>query len=206
MLTEAVQVIRGLWAGEVFSHHGRHYTVENARLYTRPERLPPIHVAASGTRMAEAAAGIGDGLIGTGPEAALLKAYAGAGGRGPRYGQVGLVWAETEREARRMAHEWWPTAALSGEVTQELPNPAQFTDLVSGLTEEQVAASFSCGPDVAVHVGSKFAPTWTPATTMSTCTRSVPTRQASCASQSVSSSRPSPSSSVIPGLSGRAVS
>ena len=39
MLAEAVEVIRGLWAGEVFSHHGRHYTVENARLYTRPERL-----------------------------------------------------------------------------------------------------------------------------------------------------------------------
>ena len=37
-------------------------------------------------------------------------------------------------------------------MTQELPNPAQFTDLVSGLTEDQVAASFSCGPDVDVHV------------------------------------------------------
>ena len=53
-----------------------------------------------------------------------------AGGDGPRFGQVTMCWATSEAEARRTAHEWWPTAALHGEVTQELPNPAQFTDLV----------------------------------------------------------------------------
>ena len=52
MLEEAVEVIRALWTGEVTSHHGRHYTVENARIYTLPEPLPPIHVAGSAERMA----------------------------------------------------------------------------------------------------------------------------------------------------------
>ena len=52
MLEEAVEVIRLLWAGDEASHHGRHYTVENARLYTLPETLPAIHVAGSGERMA----------------------------------------------------------------------------------------------------------------------------------------------------------
>ena len=152
MLEEAVEVIRALWTGEVVSHRGRHYRVQNARLYTLPEEAPPIHVAASGPQMAELAGRIGDGFIGTGPDADLIQAYRSAGGDGPQYGQVTLCWAESEREARRTAHEWWPTAALKGEVSQELPNPAQFTDLVSIVTEDQVAEAISCGPDPKPHL------------------------------------------------------
>ena len=146
-LEEAVEVIRALWSGELTSHRGTYYTVQNARLFTLPEALPRIHVAAGGERMAELAGRIGDGFIGTGPDAALVDAYRRSGGDGPRYGQVSVCWAESEREARRTAHEWWPTAALKGEVTQELPNPAQFTDLVEIVTEDQVAEAIVCGPD-----------------------------------------------------------
>ncbi|CAN5592887.1 LLM class F420-dependent oxidoreductase [soil metagenome] len=147
MLEEAVAIIRELWRGEVTSHRGDYYEVQNAKLYTLPDEPPPIHVAASGPRMAELAGQIGDGFISTGPDRELVDAFEAAGGRGPRYGQLTLCWAASEDEARRTAHEWWPTAALKGEVSQELPNPAQFTDLVSIVTEEQVAAAIPCGPD-----------------------------------------------------------
>src|ERR671936_2919988 len=33
MLVEAVDVIRGLWEGGMRSHHGHHYTVEDAQIY-----------------------------------------------------------------------------------------------------------------------------------------------------------------------------
>src|SRR5687767_5005731 len=46
MLEEAVEIMRGLWTGENFSHHGKHYTVENARIYTLPEQ--PVEVLISG--------------------------------------------------------------------------------------------------------------------------------------------------------------
>ncbi|MGH3500898.1 MAG: LLM class flavin-dependent oxidoreductase, partial [Nocardioidaceae bacterium] len=36
MLREAVEVIRNLWSGRLINHHGRHYTVENAQLFTLP--------------------------------------------------------------------------------------------------------------------------------------------------------------------------
>ncbi len=152
MLDEAVTVIRDLWRGEVTSHRGRYFTVQNARIHTLPEQLPPIHVAASGARMAELAGRIGDGFIGTGPERDVVDAYRSAGGDGPRYGQVTVCWAPTEREARRTAHEWWPTVALSGEVTQELPNPAQFTELATIVTEDMVAEAIPCGPDPEIHL------------------------------------------------------
>jgi G6PDH family F420-dependent oxidoreductase len=154
MLEEAIAVIRGLWTGDVVSHRGPYYTVQNARLYTLPDRLPPIHVAAGGKRAAGLAARIGDGFIGTGPERELLDAFEAAGGTGPRYGQVTVCWAGSEREARRTAREWWPTAALHGEVSQELPNPAHFEQLTSEVTEDQVAKVVACGPDLERHVAA----------------------------------------------------
>jgi alkanesulfonate monooxygenase SsuD/methylene tetrahydromethanopterin reductase-like flavin-dependent oxidoreductase (luciferase family) len=42
MLAEAVDVIRALWGGGMVER--RHYTVENARIYTLPEEPPPIIV------------------------------------------------------------------------------------------------------------------------------------------------------------------
>src|SRR3982751_2837682 len=46
MLEEAVEVIRLLWQGGYQTHRGRHYTVEQARLYTLPEQRPELCVAA----------------------------------------------------------------------------------------------------------------------------------------------------------------
>ena len=152
MLEEAVEVIRALWSGEVTSHRGRHYRVQNAKLYTLPESLPPIRVAASGPRMAERAARMGDGLIATAPDKKLVQAYRDAGGGGPLIGQVSVCWAESAAAARQTAHEWWPTAALHGEVSQELPNPSQFTDLVQSVTEDQVAEVILCSPDPEQHL------------------------------------------------------
>ena len=152
MLEEAIEVIRDLWRGETTSFRGSYYIVQNAKLFTLPDELPPIHVAAGGPDMARLAGRIGDGVIGTGPEPDLIAAFEEGGGDGPRYGQVTVCWGSSEAEARATAHAWWPTAALHGEVIQELPNPAQFTDLVSMVSEDQVAEAITCGPDAGVHL------------------------------------------------------
>ena len=55
MLEEAVDVIRMLWEGESVTYYGNYYTVENARIYTLPDKLPPIMVAAAGEKSAELA-------------------------------------------------------------------------------------------------------------------------------------------------------
>jgi coenzyme F420-dependent glucose-6-phosphate dehydrogenase len=152
MLEEAVQVIRQLWQGGSQSHHGKYYTVENARLYTLPEQLPKIIVAASGPRAAEAAGSFGDGLCSTAPEAEIIKAFKAAGGNGPRYGQMTVCWAASEAEAKRTALKIWPNAALGGELSQELPTPAHFEQATSNATEEQVAKEVICGPDPQRHI------------------------------------------------------
>src|SRR5262245_9766028 len=85
-LEEAIEIIRRLWEGGNISHHGCYYTVENARLYTLPEKPPPLFVAVGGPKSAEMAGQLGDGLISTAPETEYVREFSKAGGRGkPRY-------------------------------------------------------------------------------------------------------------------------
>jgi coenzyme F420-dependent glucose-6-phosphate dehydrogenase len=148
MLEESLDVIRLLWEGEQASHYGAFYTVENARVYDVPDPLPKIHIAAGGTKAAELAGRIGDGLIATAPEAEVLDGFRSAGGDGkPTYGQITLCWGENRDEAVTTAHRIWPTAAIRGEASQELPAPAHFEQLVQMITPEQIAKAIPCGPD-----------------------------------------------------------
>jgi coenzyme F420-dependent glucose-6-phosphate dehydrogenase len=152
MLTEAVEVIRQLWRGGNQTHRGRHYTVENARLYTLPPEPPPILVAAAGPKAADLAGRIGDGFIGTAPQAKLLEAFDRAGGAGkPRYGELTVCWAASEAEARRRALECWPIVGLEGDLTSELPVPAHFEQAAQMVREDDLAESVVCGPDPERH-------------------------------------------------------
>src|SRR4051812_7786032 len=67
MLEEAVHIMRRLWTGETVDHDGDHYVVENARIYTLPNRAPEVYVSAFGPKAIEVAARIGDGFITTQP-------------------------------------------------------------------------------------------------------------------------------------------
>lgn len=155
MLEEAVEVIRLLWQGDSKSHYGKHYTVENARLYTLPDEPPPIVVAAGGPQAAEMAGRIGDGFIGLEPEAELLKTFEESGGAGkPRYGQLHVCWDQDEAEARRVAHERWPNEALTGELNQELPMPAHFEQATGMVGQDDVAQTIICGPDPERHIAA----------------------------------------------------
>jgi G6PDH family F420-dependent oxidoreductase len=153
MLEEAVEVIRLLWQGGVQSYWGFHYTVENARLYTLPEQLPPIMIAASGPASAEVAGQLGDGLISTAPDKEVVKEFEAAGGASkPHYGQLTVCWAEDEAQAKRTAYEIWPNAGLKGELSQELPMPAHFEQAAKMINEEAVAQDVICGPDPERHI------------------------------------------------------
>ncbi|HEX6209818.1 MAG TPA: TIGR03557 family F420-dependent LLM class oxidoreductase [Methylomirabilota bacterium] len=153
MLEEAVAVIRQLWRGGYQDHHGQFFTVENARIYTRPDSAPPIVLAASGTRSAELAGRLGDGLVATSPSRELVEAFRTAGGQDkPRYAELTVCWASDEATARRTAHRQWPTAALPSPLSAELSIPAHFESAAELLTEEAVAESVVCGPDPTRHL------------------------------------------------------
>jgi G6PDH family F420-dependent oxidoreductase len=153
MLVEAVEVIRGLWRGEMFDHRGEYFTVENARIYSLPPVLPPLYVAASGKNAAEIAGDIGDGLIATGPDREIVETFAKKK-NGPRLAQVNVCYARSLEEAKQTAFEIWPNSALKGAFKMELPLPSHFEEAVSNVMPEQVAELITCGPDPAAHLAA----------------------------------------------------
>ncbi|MGD9703807.1 MAG: TIGR03557 family F420-dependent LLM class oxidoreductase [Acidimicrobiia bacterium] len=149
MLAEAVAIMRELWTGETVDHHGQHYTVENARLFTLPERPPAVIAAASGPAAARFAAEHADGLWVTSPDAEVIDTYRKAGGSGPVYGQVTLCWGEDAAAARRLALEIWPTAGLPGQLNQDLPTFTHFEQAAKLVRPDDLAERVPAGPDAA---------------------------------------------------------
>jgi G6PDH family F420-dependent oxidoreductase len=152
MLEEAIEVMRALWTGELTTFRGRWYHVEDARIYTLPQEPIRIAVAAAGEKAAELAARAGDGLITTAPETELVDRYQKSGGEGSRYGGLTVCVADSEDEARRIAHEWWPNAALQGPLGQELAQPAHFEAAASMVSPDDVAETVLCSADAGRHL------------------------------------------------------
>jgi G6PDH family F420-dependent oxidoreductase len=150
MLEEAVAVIRELFSGRLVTHHGPHYTVETARLYSRPAEPPPIYVSGFGEKATELAGRIGDGYINVAPEAGLVRTFRDSGGGdNPALGGLKVAWDSDESRARKTFHRLWPNDFLPGETAQLLELPRHFGALSSLVTEDMVTAP--CGPDPAVH-------------------------------------------------------
>jgi G6PDH family F420-dependent oxidoreductase len=149
MLVEALDVIRDLWQGGYTTYHGQFFKVENARLYTLPETLPPVIFAAAGPESAKLAGEHGDGLVSTAPDKDVVDAYVAAGGDASRvYGQVTVCWQASKDEAIKTMLEVWPNSGLSGQLSQELALPSYFEAAAELVTPEVISEQTPCGPEV----------------------------------------------------------
>ncbi len=84
MLFESIEIINKLFTGNVVKHKGEYFTLESAKLYTRPEQPVPIYVATAGPINAKKTGKFADGIITVG--AADEK--------------IGMLWAKYEEGAR----------------------------------------------------------------------------------------------------------
>jgi G6PDH family F420-dependent oxidoreductase len=152
MLEEAIAVMRQLLSGERVDHHGRHYVVEDARIYSLPERSIPIYVSGFGRKSLDLAADAGDGLITTKPSAEDIGRYRTRGGRGPVEAGVKFCYAEDEKSGVELAHRLWATQGLPGELSQVLPSVRQFEQAATLVTKKSTGESVACGPDPQSYV------------------------------------------------------
>jgi probable F420-dependent oxidoreductase len=110
LFEEGVEIIRKCWAGEPFSFHGAHYTLEDVQIRPRPIQTPapPLWIGASVLAAARRAGRLGDAFVAT-PSAdlnstmRLVDAYRQAALQAGRRPQVVLMrdaWvAQTGAEA-----------------------------------------------------------------------------------------------------------
>ncbi|MEO3778661.1 TIGR03557 family F420-dependent LLM class oxidoreductase [Micromonospora sp. B11E3] len=153
MLEEAVEVMRKLWRDTFVNHHGRHYTVEHARIYTRPDTPPPVYVSGFGPKAVDLAARVGDGFVCTRPDADLVRRFRDNGG-GDKPCQAGFkaAYADSEDEGARIAYEKWPNAGVPGELSQVLPSPRHFEQAGQLVQPEMMKKSFVCGNSADAHL------------------------------------------------------
>jgi G6PDH family F420-dependent oxidoreductase len=147
-LEEAVELMRKLWAGGFVNHRGKHYTVQNARIYTLPDQPPKVYVSGFGRRSVELAARIGDGYISTKPDPALVRRFREHGGDGkPTQAGFKACYAADVEQATKIAYERWRSDALPGELNQVLPSPRHFEQVGKLVTADMVTGLFALGPD-----------------------------------------------------------
>ncbi|CAN5664966.1 TIGR03885 family FMN-dependent LLM class oxidoreductase [soil metagenome] len=138
-LRECVDVMRALFAGEEVSHDGL-LTVDRARLWTRPDRPPPLIGAAVSVDTARWVAGWADGLATIAQPAdklrAMIDAYRDAGGRGKLVLQVHLSYAADDAAALRIAHEQWRTNVFSPPLCWDLDSAEVFDEAAKHVPPE----------------------------------------------------------------------
>jgi G6PDH family F420-dependent oxidoreductase len=153
MLSEAIQIIRSLLAGETVTFRGDHLDAAEARLWDLSPDPPPIGVAVSGPDSCQLAGELADVMIAVEPRRELGDWFDAAGGAGkPRVGQVGLSYDADADQARKRAHEQFRWFSGGWKTMAELPTHAHFAAAAKAVREEDVARQLPCGPDVQAHV------------------------------------------------------
>ena len=154
-LLECVDVMRRLWRGETVTHRGR-VVVHGARLYSLPDRAPPLFGAAVSESTARWIGGWSDGLITTGRSRDEMQRmidafYAGGGAGKPIYVQHVLSWAPAEDAARAAARAQWRFAVLDAEQLWNLASPAAFADATAAVTADDLATKIRISADLGRH-------------------------------------------------------
>jgi G6PDH family F420-dependent oxidoreductase len=154
MLSEAVDIISELLRGDGrVNYRGRHFDIEQAKLWDLPEQAVPIGIAVSGKGSCELAGHKADLMIAVEPDAELGEMFDAAGGAGkPRVGQVAIAYDADHDAAVRRAHEQFRWFGLGWKVNADLPNPESFDGATQFVRADDLAEQLSCGPDVEEHV------------------------------------------------------
>jgi G6PDH family F420-dependent oxidoreductase len=152
MLEEAVALMRRLWEGDFVTQSGPHYRVDNARIYSLPDRPPEVYVSGFGPKATDVAARIGDGYISTSPDADLVRRFKEGSGGKPAHAGAKVAYAPTVDEGVGHAHRLWSNSGLPGELAQVLPSPRHFEQASQLVTEESTRESVVAGPDPQAHL------------------------------------------------------
>lgn len=139
-LAESVDAMRRLLRGNRVSADGE-VRIDDARVWSRPDRPPPLLAAAVSAQTATWAAGWGEGLITVGcrPEetSQVREAYRAAGGRGEVMLQIHVSLGGSAQEAISAAAEQWAHATAPADRIWDIAQPEEFLRL-SDPTEEKL--------------------------------------------------------------------
>jgi probable non-F420 flavinoid oxidoreductase len=160
-LCEAAQIMKRLLAGETVTHYGG-VTVEDAKIWSRPETATRLIGAATSVETAKWLGTWADGLLTTveclEKARQVIDAFCESGGAGkPVYLKLDVAWAKTDEEALHQAHSQWRFNKLGGGVNWDIRTPDQFEAATRHIRPEDMRALMFVSSDlgrIADHVSS----------------------------------------------------
>jgi coenzyme F420-dependent glucose-6-phosphate dehydrogenase len=158
-MEESVRIIRRLLEGETVTFDGKYFKTRDAKLYSRPERRPPIYMSAFGEQAAEMAGRIADGVWTLADPRQVPGVVAGYrrgcedSGREP--GEIILQalfsWAEDDDTALESAREW--KATLPPEhYTDPIYKPAEIQANGREVSDRMFQAGAVISSDPQTHI------------------------------------------------------
>lgn len=155
-LKECAEIIRRLLAGETVDHRGL-VTVQEAKLYTRPKKAPPLLGAALSVETAGWMGSWTDGLVTINSEreelAKVVEAYRRGGGRGkPLYLKVQFSYAADGAAALEGAYDQWRTNVLPAELAADLWKVSQYDAVGEFVRREDVGKKVLISADLDEHI------------------------------------------------------
>ena len=150
MLEEALTIINALFDGGYVDFAGDHYRVDSAKVWDLPQNPVPIGVAVSGRQSIETFAPLADHLIAVEPEAELVHQWDRAHTKphSRKIGQLPVCWGQDRDASIARAHELFRWFGGGWKVNAELPGPSGFAGASQFVTQDDVADSIPCGPDL----------------------------------------------------------
>jgi G6PDH family F420-dependent oxidoreductase len=161
MLFEAIEVISKLFSGNVVKHDGEYFTLESAKLYTRPEQPVPIYVATAGPYNAKRTGRHADGMITVGAADEKIEMLWGKFADGareagkdpdamPKLLQIHVSWAETHADAEANALREWPNGGMPFP-KQDIRNPEDFANMAKLVRPEHFTNRMLISADLDEH-------------------------------------------------------
>ena len=162
MMFEAIEVIGKLFSGKVVKHDGEYFTLESAKLYTRPETPVPIYVATAGPVNAKRTGRFADGIITVGAADEKIRNLWDKFAEGAREAgkhpdamrsqlQVHVSWAPTQAEAEENAVREWPNGGMPFP-KQDIRNPEDFENMAKLVRIENFANRMLISADLDEYV------------------------------------------------------
>jgi len=161
MMFESIEIINKLFSGNVVKHKGEFFTLESAKLYTRPGEPVPVYVATAGPVNARKAGKFADGIITVGAADEKIGMLWGkyeegareAGkdpSRSPKMLQIHVSWARTDEEAVQNAMVEWPNGGMSFP-KQDIKNPEDFAAMAKLVRPEDFKDRVLMAGDLEAH-------------------------------------------------------
>jgi coenzyme F420-dependent glucose-6-phosphate dehydrogenase len=161
MMFESIEIINKLFTGKVVKHKGEFFTLESAKLYTRPEVPVPVYVATAGPINAKKTGKFADGIITVGAAdekiSMLWEKYEeGAREAGkevatsPKILQIHISWARTDEEAVTNAMVEWPNGGMPFP-KQDIKNPEDFAAMAKLVKPEDFKNRVLMTSDLEAH-------------------------------------------------------